>query len=226
MRFAALAIALLMGTTACRRGTERAKEPASEVAPAVSSEAAFWKWFVDHQGEIASIKKGDEPIANELASELHKVDKGLTFEIGSGGGQHELVISADGDKSVFPAVKRLAAAAPAIPGWKVTAFRPRGSADFDIEIKGGAKVSAKDLSFRELRVHDGKVDVVIFVANNPVSDSVKQAVFLLLDSAVGEYDVEMHIGGIRIEPRDAADADVRPFSELPAVVDRAKKTPG
>jgi hypothetical protein len=89
-----------------------------------SVEARFWKWFVAHKDAVATIRHANEPIANELAVELRKVHPRLVFEMGLGTPK-ELIISASGERDGFPAVKRLVAAAPAIPGWVVIAFRPR-----------------------------------------------------------------------------------------------------
>jgi hypothetical protein len=65
--------------------------------------------------------------ADELAAQLHRIDPQLTFETRVATSEHELIVSADGIWSAFPTVERLVAGAPPIPGWKITAFRPRKS---------------------------------------------------------------------------------------------------
>ena len=109
-------------------------------------EARFWRWFVAHKQAVATIQRGDEPIANELGRELKSVDADLVFETKVGEGEHELIISADGLTRAFPAAKKLVAAAPAIPDWKVIAFRPR-KAGYTIQIQG-IKLGPNDVGFR------------------------------------------------------------------------------
>jgi len=199
--------------------------PSASVA-ATTPEAAFWRWFVAHQGDVAKIEKGDEPIADELADELKKVDPGLTFEIGVGtkttSGTRELIVSADGIQSVFPAVKRLVAAAPSVDGWTFIAFRPRKSDAFEIEV-GGTKISAKSITFRVVSKSADKVDIALYIKGAAtVDDQVKQATYLLLDGVVGEYDVETYLGGIDMLPGSSAPPGTKPLSELPGVVDAMK----
>ena len=137
----------------------------------------------------------------------------------------ELIVSADGIQSVFPTVKRLVAAAPAIAGWTIIAFRPRKVlAGSSIELGDGTSVSGTDVSFHVLRTAGGKLDLVFYVNRvaSPVSDPVKQAVFLLLDSTLGEYDVETRLGAIDIQPGVAGPKDARTLADLPQAVDALK----
>lgn len=117
VRLAAVAALLLLLGACSKRRETAAREDAAAASPSSSSitalptaaDAAFWQWFVSKKDVVATVKRADEPIANELAAQLHKVDKDLTFELGIATNEHELIISADGIKTVFPAVKRLAA---------------------------------------------------------------------------------------------------------------------
>jgi hypothetical protein len=69
----------------------------------------------------------------------------------------------------------------------------------------------------------GRVDLLLYVNGvTEVSSGVKQAVYLQLDSALGEYDVETHVGEIDIRPASAASAETQPFRDLPTVVDGVK----
>jgi hypothetical protein len=197
------------------------KQPAANAA-----DVAFWRWFAAHQGEVAKVQKADEPVANQLAAELHKVDPRLTFELGvDPKGPHELIVSAGGVQGAFPTVKRLVGAAPAIAGWKVIAFRPRKSTDFQIDLQDGTHLGGGDLKFRVLPDGEpGLVDVAIYVKGmrGAGEESTRQSVYLLLDAALGEYDVETRLGQIEILPGSSAPADARPFAELPAAVDARK----
>jgi hypothetical protein len=48
------------------------------VSPA-APEASFWQWFAANAAHVATIRHGDEPIADELAAQLKKVDPDLTY---------------------------------------------------------------------------------------------------------------------------------------------------
>jgi hypothetical protein len=181
------------------------------------TDALFWKWFAAHAEEVGKIKRADEPIADQLAGELHKVSPELTFEMGIGTTPKELIISAGGIKSVFPTVKRLVAAAPAIPGWKVIALRPR-KAMSEIQLGDGQKLSMDDLTVTPADAGD-KLDVVIHVKGRAPDNGTKSAVYLLLDALLGEYDVETRLGGIGIE----SGVGKKPFRELVSLVDAKKK---
>jgi hypothetical protein len=99
------------------------------------------------------------------------------------------------------------------------AFRPRKSMS-ELELGGGKIVKVADLRFRTLAppAPGAKLDVAIY-GPGPVDDPMKTAVFLLLDSALGEYDVETRLGEIQILDGKQAPADARPFSQLAALVD-------
>ncbi|HEY0882247.1 MAG TPA: hypothetical protein VGD87_11980, partial [Archangium sp.] len=129
-------------------GCKKEAPPPSPPAPTVTAkpadpDAAFWAWAAAHLDELKAVKSGREPVIEDLSRELDKVHAGLAFELGAGKDPFELIISGDGDKALFPVAKRLAAAAPALPGTKVIALRPRkdvGSFSMDL---GGEKLDAK-----------------------------------------------------------------------------------
>ncbi len=195
--------------------------------PVPSAEQAFWDWFAAHATEAATIRTAREPVADQLASALHRVDPQLTFAIGSHpGGGHELVISADGAKSAFPAVRRLVAAAPPVRGWRVTGFRPRGGADSVIQLGDGTQLGADSLRFRTVaeRPRGQPLSIAVYVKGmkDPGNAALEFAVYLFLDSLLGEYDVAMWLGEVDMQPDAAAPLDARPIRELSALVDAQK----
>jgi hypothetical protein len=89
-------------------------------------EENFWRWFQNHQDMLYDFERNQAQVFGELSTELHRVNSDLTFEFGPiENGRRELVISADGIRAAFPAVQALYAAAPSLPRWKLTKFRPR-----------------------------------------------------------------------------------------------------
>jgi len=185
-------------------------------ADADYADQRFWTWFGEHAKEIGTITKGDEPIAEALVAELQKVDPGLTLELGTTMSPKELIISAAGIAGRFPTVKRLVAAAPKMPGWKVIAFRPRKNLDA-IDV-AGRTYKMSELRFLAAATPERKVDVAIFAPGGD-DKSTRFAVYLLLDTLLGEYDVETRVAEVEVADVKRAPAEARPFKELVKVVD-------
>jgi hypothetical protein len=187
------------------------------------SEGHFWKWFSAHSDEYYNYPaEKQEILFDKISKELMKVNQGLTFEFGpiDSNGKRELVISADGIRSVFPSVISLVKKAPKFEKWKITAFRQRME-DYEIQF-GKVKLGRKDVLFTYEK--DGnKIDITLFVNGYQKSGEYDQAVYLLLDSILGEYDVETQIGCIDINPQNGRENSLLSISELPKIVDTNKK---
>ncbi|PZR13496.1 MAG: hypothetical protein DI536_12105 [Archangium gephyra] len=184
----------------------------------------FWKWVGAHVTELKLVKTGDEPVVDELSAELGKAAPGLVFELGVGTDPFEFIISADGMKDRFDDVKRLTGAAPAIAGLKVIAFRPRKEIDgFEMHL-GDLKLAADEVKYLGSAEKDGKLSLDLYIDGYSATteDAVKRAGFVLLDSAIGEFDMETRIGGIEFHGAPAP-AGAKPLPALPAELDALKK---
>jgi hypothetical protein len=182
----------------------------------------FWEWFGHNSGRLFRFEADRDAVFAELSGELARVSKGLTFEIGEEkAGQREFVVSADGIRELFPAVQKLVAAAPPLPGWTIVAFRQPKSLDFTIQL-GEHELGADDVWFSAAPEGE-RVGLTLYVRG--LTDDNRHllgpAVFLLLDSAVGEYNVETKVGAIdsRPLPEDPAAQGLQP---LPALRDLVK----
>ena len=195
--------------------------------PPMTVERQFWEWFVLNSAELATVKTGKERVCSELDKLLTNVEKGLTWEFGpSVEGVREFTISADGNKELFPRVKKLAAAAPVLPKWKVHALRQRRIIRAMTLTIDGDTVKAEDM--RVLVVPEGaKVGVTVYVPG--LKDSNKKRAmeqgFLLLDFALGEEDMELRVSSIDFLPLPDAEKarDLKPFTELAVVFDALRK---
>ncbi|HEX7961092.1 MAG TPA: hypothetical protein VF493_14300 [Terriglobales bacterium] len=180
-----------------------------------STQGNFWKWFVEHEAELFDFEADQERIFRQLQAALHRVHPDLTFEFGPKDGRREFVISAGGIKSAFPAVVALAKAAPELPKWQVTAFRPRREAVGIVEFQN-KRVDPKDVQFSLL--DDGrKAGMHLFIPGYRESDkALAQIAYLMLDEALGEYDVETRLGLIEVlSPETPTDEKRYPLTELP-----------
>jgi hypothetical protein len=182
----------------------------------MAKEQAFWKWFLDHEDELMHFERDREAVFDALAAELQNVNPDLTFEFGPERDDcREFVISAAGIKSSFPAVESLAAAAPKLKRWTITAFRPRRPVGNIIEF-ADLRVDPQDVEYSLLR---GKTELGLYLFIPGYSDDnseVGQIGYLFLDEALGEYDVETKLALIKMFPPEAETAGPRyPLRELP-----------
>lgn len=186
----------------------------------MNDQQEFWRWFVQHQDELFDFEIDQERIFDSLSASLQKVEPHLTFEFGPKGAQREFIISAGGIKSAFPAVISLVRAAPLLPRWRITAFRPRRKPP-EVIVFRDKHVQPKDVQFSLL--DNGKtVGIRLFIPSFKEDDiDWRQIGYLLLDDALGEYDVESRLGFIKMYSPDASTTEKRyAFAELPLAFDR------
>ena len=186
--------------------------------------AAFWRWFEKNAVQIESDvralrqdKQATQLTMRDLQRRLARVNPGLVHEIGSDlEGEVELIISADGDLAVFDAVTRLVSSAPRIPGFKFTAFRPRIGEQFALGMFG------HQISFAQVRYEawpeDDKLGVKLHIAVEGVDgEELDTMAFILLDMALGEYDVATGLGSIEVATGRPDNA--RPLKDFAAEFD-------
>jgi hypothetical protein len=182
-------------------------------------ESDFWEWFQRNESILFDFERDQERTFDRLAAEMHKVHPSLTFEFGpKKSNRREFVVSADGIRDAFPKVESLFAAAPALPKWQFVKFRPRRE-PFDLQYNG---VSVKASSISVLLQPDGqKVGLTLLIPGytKRAHKTYAGIAYLLLDQALGEYDVETRVGFINVQEPSTATASARPLSQLPAAFD-------
>lgn len=184
---------------------------------------ALWSWF-RKSGEAFRDPHALDPRAIEkLGSLLSAIEDGLVFEfVMADGRANELVISADGRPELFGAVIDVVKAAPALEGWKVTAFRQPGPTTVSIEM-GGSKMSYEDIWFRSSSSR-GRTDLVLAVRGMTEQnhEQLAGAVFILLDNALGEYVAGTSLGEVSFAdlPADPPSGGFRPLAEVSLAVTR------
>jgi hypothetical protein len=183
----------------------------------------FWKWFRSRETEIFHFENDQEKVFDKLAAELRRVHPDLVFEFSSiVDGRREFTISAGGIRAAFAEVTTLVREAPTLQKWKILAFRQRQDIP---SIKCGDKELQRDAIFFDHATVGDKADLTLFMpgirgASPQDVVGLKTIGYLMLDSVVGEYDVETRIAGIEFV--DAADQPERrriPLRELAAIVD-------
>jgi len=189
-----------------------------------SPEAEFWSWFEKNQEMLFHFERDQKRTFDKLNAAMSKVHPDITFEFGPDeNGKREFVISADGLKTAFPAVESFYTAAPSLPRWKFIKFRPRRS-PMELQI-GELKIKPEDI---EVAVEpDGdKAGLTVFVRgfDKAREKQFSQAAFIMLDQAIGEYDMEMKVGFITIKTFEETSQYRRHgLAALPAVFDEFLK---
>jgi len=156
----------------------------------------FWTWFKKESNNFYIHETIPENILNKLHNELHKINKYLTFEFGPKTTKRKFIISADGIKGAFNDVEKLVEEKPVMENWETLKFRQRK--DFD-----------NIITINDISLYPENIRYVLFPYNNRIGlilfikgflsneDILKQMGYLFLDDALGEYDVEMKIDGIK-----------------------------
>lgn len=185
-------------------------------------EQKFWDWFSSRSADYFDFEQNQEELFDELHRRLAKVNPELCFEFSSiCEGKREFVISAGGIQAAFPAVKKLVAAAPSFSVWEIIAFRQRKEFGFII-VYGTCELNPEHIRFHA-QADGSHVGLTLFVKHlDPENNDVATALYLSLDSLLGEYDVETKIGYIELLPDEQSVCyeNVQPLTELTSAVDK------
>ncbi len=191
-----------------------------------SPEEEFWGWFKDYGQEFVSLGGvSDERIyslLDPLAEHLEEYCAGLTFEIGydETSKTYELVISADGNKKLFPQVEKLAGDAPVIKNWKITAFRQPKSNQWPIQYQGytfdPAKIFFYPLGNGSPDLTKINIEVVYPDYEGANHNLFLGGTFLLLDALIGEKSTELDIAHLDVSktPDNTGEYKLYPLSQL------------
>lgn len=206
-----------LSLTSCTFDTDPLKTESK--MKSTESVTTFWHWFQDNIEQFNNLNETQEQILNELSDQLNRVDDNLVYEISMNkSGQRELIISADGIKESFPSVIELTNAAPEIPEWTITAFRPRVDITQYTLKFNNRNLAAKDFYFW-LDSEDQHIDLILFIPEltEDNHNELINASYLLLDMAIGEYDVTQKIRYIDHKPLSSKTdkTGLLPLTELP-----------
>jgi hypothetical protein len=192
-----------------------------------SGEQVFWKWFQKHEPKLYQFEKNQESVLDEISVQLAKYKKGLVFEISKEhDGKREFIVSADGLKELFPAVEALKSCAPKLGRWSIVAFRPRMEAYERLSLTYGGKEFDPGKLWTYHRIQDGSLDLIVYHPDylEEERNAFVSGTYILLDMALGEYDVVTgirHIDHKKI-PDEPRSEGLRPFAELRATFDEYK----
>ena len=190
-----------------------------------TKEEKFWKWFEKNQetyySEIENLEIR-EKIFNELSKNLKKINEDLVFEFSPihENNIREFTISAEGIEDLFPIVEKLIEKAPKLKNWKFNAFRQRIPGDeFEIQY-GDLKIGYSDIYYRS-KDDNGKLGIELNIRNFDGKGQTQNAIYILLDGLIGEYDVTTKIGWIEwVKLNENEKENLKPIIELRNEVDK------
>jgi hypothetical protein len=184
--------------------------------------AAFWRLFSDLAPRLARAADANDPGYDRLLDGLHQLDAGLYFELAGEPGGCELIITAEGERELFPLARQIVAQAPPIPGWTIQALKPK--LGFPLTGQWGAvTVKAEDVFFEPLENAAGQLGLGLLVAGitDDDVDDAHNAVLRMLDHGLGEEGLAETIAGTKLAPlpAEAAREDLIALTDLPAFLD-------
>jgi len=196
-----------------------------------NKEQQFWKWFEKNESNIFHFEDNMEAVFNDISKHLAEYKEGVVFEISQEvNGKRDFIISADGVKELFSPVESLKAVAPKFERWSIVAFRPRMNDYSKMKLEYEGKEFDPSEIWIYTRIEDGHFDLIVY--HPEYSDEERNAfisgTYLLLDMALGEYDVVMGIRFIDHQklPENPQEEGLKPFSELRNIFDEYKAKNG
>lgn len=186
--------------------------------------ADFWKWFQANETALLTLMPDNMKLWNELGQKLTAIHPDLTFEFSIvDRPPREFIVSADGLKAAFPAVRKTVEAAPHLPNWTIFAFRQPGKKLPTIEMDG-CHLKFDDIYYRSFR-HAERLALQVFI--DGLTPDNKQTMtniaFLIFDSWFGEYDVESKLVLNEFHPLSEGLDGVKPLDSLKEEI---KEVPG
>lgn len=165
----------------------------------------FWGWVRVHESQIldfaANPRKHGETLAH-LHQLLHRIAPGLVCDVGvSVANKRQLIISAEGDQSLFPNVVRVVSRAPNdLDHFEVLAFRP-ATAGHAALVLNEMRLATDQIMGRVQRLPTGGVNIEAFVQGyTPDDDRYDLMVRLLLMHVLGEYKAVTIVKRLTVHP--------------------------
>lgn len=163
----------------------------------------FWDWFIEHEEDIYShIESQPEQYAFDIHAQLTAINENLVFDIPfeQVDNKRELIVSADGDASLFPLIHDIVSQAPTLERWIIHALRPRtNQMDQAIDLDG-LYLEYEDIFFTITEV-EFPLQLTIYLRGYDREDNrYIHGYFLLLDTLLGEYNAVTYTETIAIYP--------------------------
>ncbi len=160
--------------------------------------AAFWRDFSEAETTLRA-----QPLRERVESANAIIERhwsGLALEMSGGEDDAvvDLIVTAHGSTENFPLLMQVVAAAPALQGYRVRAFRERTTEpDFPIGMDGFELATSDVLVALE---QDGGQAALEICFNREIPsdylDHARNMAFIMLDHVLGEYDFAVKVGAV------------------------------
>lgn len=193
-----------------------------------NKEDKFWNWFIKNEEYIyKNVDNIDlrDAIFDDITEYFQEIDENLTFEFSPIHENciREFSISADGIKESFSAVNKMISKSPKLKNWQFNAFRQRIPGDSIALNLGDYEIGYDDIYFRYSTEND-ELGIELNIRNFDDSGEIKNAVYILLDGLIGEYDVTVNINWIEWKKLEEENIqNLQPLIDLRKVIDHRKK---
>jgi len=167
--------------------------------------SAFWRWFSNHHRDVEAAldRNNTAGLTQQMNAQIDKLSSEIAWEIGPGLVKpYMLVFPTAGGEESKVAVGRIMERAPRIEGWEFHASRPTRPYPPEIQLpEQGLTIQTLDWHFvLKATPNADRFDLQILDDKLASLDerTALTAVFILLDSVLGEDMVERWIGDIKV----------------------------
>ncbi|EJL74392.1 hypothetical protein [Chryseobacterium populi] len=131
------------------------------------------------------------------------IDENLVFEFSpvAKNGIREFSISADGVEESFHSVEDLIKVNPKLSKWKFNAFRQRTPDNYHSIRYGKYSIAYDDVYFN-YSISNNELGIELNIRNYDGTGDMQNAIYILLDGLLGEYDVVKNIDWIEWKKLD------------------------
>ncbi|MGC4016157.1 MAG: hypothetical protein QM755_16780 [Luteolibacter sp.] len=163
------------------------------------------------------------PFLTEANAKLKALDKHLGLEVSTEDQQPTLIVTTGATAASIPDARAIAAAAPAIPNWKVIALKPEFGFAFTIN-HHGTRFEPQAMWFMtpEEQPFPGKLVIRVGIPNYTSTSPAhaRDAVRIVLEKAIGEQSLAEDIASFDVLqlPRAPEPAGYIGLFELPDVI--------
>ncbi len=179
--------------------------------------STFWSLFRERARDLAAAGAADSAVYDLLLAQLQKVTPGLYLEFCADPEARELIVTAEGDRDLFPAARAIVAEAPTIDGWSIRALKPKLGFPETTNWEGFT-LRIGDVVFDPLERDGSDFGLRIFVPGIEGKDveNAHNAVLRALDHGLGEekFADTVQFTEVRPLPPDAAATDYIPLRDL------------
>jgi hypothetical protein len=184
----------------------------------------FWRSFQKNSEALSQIDTADDPVYDELLERLQQIDAGLYFEFSAQPGQCELLITADGDRTLFACVDDIVSAAPQVKGWKIFALKPKLGFPETVEWEG-FKISIAEVVFDPMDSEDGELGLRLLIPklNEEDFEDAHNGLLRAIDHGLGEREFSESIQHTEVAALEGPASEYIPLTDLESFIQWRKK---